>query len=83
MEEAIATAKESIKIDPDYVYNYHTLAIAHVELGQIDAARRDIENILRIEPKMSVRTYRDSQPYQDETQLNRIITAFRKAGLPE
>jgi adenylate cyclase len=83
LEEAIATANESIKIDPDYIYNYHTLAIAHVELGQIDAARRDIENILRIEPKMSVRTYRDSQPYQDETQLNRIVTAFREAGLPE
>jgi adenylate cyclase len=83
LEEAIVTANESIKIDPDYIYNYHTLAIAHVELGQIKAARADIENILRIEPKMSVRTYRDSQPYQDETQLNRIVTAFREAGLPE
>jgi len=83
LEEAIATAKESIKIDPDYIYNYHTLAIAHIELGQIEAAHADIENILRIEPKMSIRTYRDSQPYEDEALRNRIITAFREAGLPE
>jgi len=83
LEEAIATAKESIKIDPDYIYNYHILAIAHIELGQIEAAHADIENILRIEPKMSIRTYRDSQPYEDEALRNRIITAFREAGLPE
>lgn len=83
LEEAIVTAKESIKIDPDYIYNYHTLAVAHVELRQIEAARADIEHILRIEPTMSIRTYHDSQPYQDEAQLNRIITAFREAGLPE
>ena len=83
LEEAIATAKELIKIDPDYIYNYHTLAIAHIELGQIEAAHADIENILRIEPKMSIRTYRDSQPYEDEALRNRIITAFREAGLPE
>jgi adenylate cyclase len=83
LDDAIATAKESIKIDPDYIYNYQVLAVAHAELRQAEAARTAVENILRIEPMMSIRTFRDSQPYEDEALLDRMITAFRKAGLPE
>ena len=83
LDEAIATAKESIKIDPDYIYNYQVLAVAYAELGPAEAARTAVENVLRIEPKMSIRTFRASQPYEDEALRGRIITAFRKAGLPE
>ena len=83
LEDAIATAKESIKIDPEYIYNYHVLAIAHAELGQAEAARAAVDKMLHIEPKMSIRTFQDSQPYEDEALRDRMITAFRKAGLPE
>ncbi len=83
LEDAIETAKESIKIDPDYIYNYYVLAIAHAELGQVDTARAAVDKMLHIEPKMSIRTFHDSQPYKDEALRDRMITAFRKAGLPE
>lgn len=83
LEDAIATAEASIKIDPDYIYNYHVLAIAHAELGQPEPAGTAIENILRIEAKMSIRSLRDSLPYADEAVVERMITALRKAGLPE
>ncbi len=83
LEDAIETAKESIKIDPDYIYNYYVIAIAHAELGQVDTARAAVEKMLNIEPKMSIRTFHDSQPYKDGAVRDRMITAFRKAGLPE
>jgi TolB-like protein/Tfp pilus assembly protein PilF len=82
-EEAIATAKEAIKIDPDYIYNYHVLAVAHAELRQAEEARAAIENILRIEPKSSISTFDKSQPYRDEELRDRIIEGLRKAGLPD
>jgi tetratricopeptide (TPR) repeat protein len=82
-QEAIDTAREAIKIDPDYIYTYHVLAIAHSELGQVKEARAAAENILRIEPKGSISTYAQSQPYRDEELRDRIVEGLRKAGLPE
>jgi len=83
LEAAIVTAKESIKIDPDYIYNYHVLAIAHAESGQTEAARAAVDKMLHIEPKMSIHTFRESQPYEDEALRDRMVSAFRKSGLPE
>ncbi len=83
LEEAISTARKSIEIDPDYIYNYHVLAVAHAELGQLEEARAATEEILRIEPKSSVGTYDRSQPFKDDGPRKRIIAGLRKAGLPE
>ena len=82
-QEAIETAREAIKIDPDYIYTYHVLAIAHSELGQVKEAHAAAENILRIEPKGSISTYEQCQPYRDEKLRDRIIEGLRNAGLPE
>jgi len=82
-QEAISTAKEAIKIDPDYIYNYHILAIAYAELGEPEQARAAAENILRIEPKSSISTYKQSQPFKDDDLRNRTVEGLRMAGLPE
>jgi len=81
--EAIATAREAIKIDPDYIYSYHVLAIAHAERDEIEEARAAAENILRIEPKSALGAYDRSQPFQDEGLRQRMIDGLRKAGLPD
>jgi len=82
-QEAIATAREAIKIDPDYIYSYHVLAIAHAERDEIEEARAAAENILRIEPKSALGAYDRSQPFQDEGLRQRMIDGLRKAGLPD
>jgi tetratricopeptide (TPR) repeat protein len=82
-QEAIATAREAINIDPDYIYSYHVLAIAHAERGEIEEARAATENILRIEPKSALGAYDRSQPFQDEGLRQRMIDGLRKAGLPD
>jgi adenylate cyclase len=82
-QEAIETAKEATLIDPDYIYSYHVLAIAHAERGRLEEARAAVEHILRIEPKLTLRVYNESQPFRDEALNHRIIEGLRRAGLPE
>ena len=82
-EEAIITAKDAIKIDPDYIYNYFVLAVAYSEFDRMEEARQAVKDILRIEPMSSLSTYRRSQPFKDEAPLERQLAGLRKAGLPE
>ena len=82
-EEAVATSKEAIKIDPDYIYSHYVLAVAYVELDQIEEAEQAVKDILRIEPLSSLSSYRRSQPFKDEAVMARQLEGLRKAGLPE
>ena len=81
--EAIEIATEATGIDPDYIYSYQALAIAHAELGQAEEAHAAAANILRIEPKWTIRAFGECQPYRDEAVRDRMIRGLRKAGLPE
>ncbi len=83
LEDAIATAQEAIKIDPDYIYTYLVLAVAYVELGREQEAYDAVRNALRIDPKYSLRTFAETQPFRDAEVLDREIEGLRKAGLPE
>jgi len=82
-KDAIAPAQTSIDIDPDYPFNYMVLAIAFAELEREQEAHAAIENLLRIDPTYSLRTFSESQPFRDPAVLDRHIEGLRKAGLPE
>jgi adenylate cyclase len=82
-EEAIASAQMSIDIDPDYPFNYMVLAIAFAELGREQEAHTAVEKLLRIDPKYSLCTFSECQPFRDAEVLDRHIEGLRKAGLPE
>jgi tetratricopeptide (TPR) repeat protein len=82
-EDAIASAQTSIDIDPDYPFNYMLLAIAFAELGREQEAHTAVENLLRIDPKYSLRAFSECQPFRDAEVLDRHIEGLRKAGLPE
>jgi adenylate cyclase len=81
--DAIDTAQKAVRIDPDYVYTYMVLAIALAELGREKEAREAAENIRRIEPDYTLRTFAETQPFQDVEVLDRHVDGLRKAGLPE
>ena len=81
-EDAIATAQTSIKIDPDYPFNYVVLAVAFAELDREPEARAVVENLLRIDRSYSVSRFAENQPFHDVDVLDRHIEGLRKAGLP-
>ena len=82
-EDTIASAKTSSGIDPDYPFNYMVLAIAFAESKREQEARTAIEDLLRIDPNYSLRTFSECQPFRDADVLERHIEGLRKAGLPE
>jgi adenylate cyclase len=82
-EDAIASAQTSIDIDPDYPFNYMVLAIVFAELEREQEAHTAVENLLRIDPTYSLRTFSEFQPFRDAEVLGRHIEGLRKAGLPE
>jgi len=82
-EDAIAIAQSSIKIDSDYPFNYMLLAITFAEMEREQEARTAMENLLRIDPKYSLRSFAESQPFRDADVLDRHIVGLRLAGLRE
>ena len=81
--DAIATAQDAVRIDPDYIYSYMVLAVAYAELGRREDAGGAVENILRIAPHYTLRTFAETQPFRDAEVLQRHLDSLRKAGLPE
>jgi len=82
-EDAIASARKSIDIDPDYPFNYMVLAIAFAELEREQEAHTAVENLLRIDSNYSLRTFSECQPFRDAEVPDRHIEGLREAGLPE
>ncbi len=82
-EGAIAIAQDAIKLDPDYIFTYCTLAVAYAELARKEEAHTAAEDILRIDPKFTCRTFAITQPFRDAEVMNRHIESLHKAGLPE
>ena len=82
-EDAITTAGDALKIDPDYIYTYYVLVAAHTELGDARQARNAALDILRIDPKWQISAFAKSQPFEDQRLLERFTASFQSAGLPE
>jgi TolB-like protein/Flp pilus assembly protein TadD len=82
-EEAIAYLKKAAALIPNENATHINLAISYAELGREDEARAEVAEILRIAPQFSVYVERMRQtlPYKDPAEIERIIAGLRKAGL--
>jgi len=52
-------------------------------LGREEEARSAAAEVLRINPRFSLKAFAAHVPYHSKAVLDRDLTAFRKAGLPE
>jgi adenylate cyclase len=60
------------------------LASAYAQLGQIDEARREAAEVLRINPAFTIEAYkRCLLAYKDPRDVEHRVDGMRKAGLPE
>ncbi len=81
LEEAAAVLKRTLAHNPDFLPAYYNLLLASVELGRIDESRALATKILRLSPNFSVTTVNQVLPYKDPASLERVMAAFREAGL--
>jgi adenylate cyclase len=80
-EKAITYLKRAIARNPNFISAHYSLVVAYSELGQEEAARAEVTEILRISPSFSLEGLRRRAPFKDPAVLERHLAALRKAGL--
>jgi tetratricopeptide (TPR) repeat protein len=80
-DEAIATLKETLARNPNWMPAHGNLAVTYSELGRQEEARAEVAEVLRLSPNLSVEGLRQRLPFKDRAQTERYLGALRKAGL--
>jgi tetratricopeptide (TPR) repeat protein len=82
-EEAIAAGKKATSLGPNNLVAHAFLAVAYSLHGREEEARVEAAEVLRINPKFSVEYWAKTMPFRNQADLELVIGALRKAGLPE
>ena len=82
-EEAISTYKKALNFSPEAVYYHAGQAANFVLAGHMEEAQAEATEVLRIDHKFSLESWRKGQLYKDQAYLEKLIYALRKAGLPD
>ena len=82
-EKAIQLWNKAIEKNPDYLFAYQGLTVAHQLLGNRDRAKECAAEVLRIKPTMTIAKLQKGITAKNETDRARIINAYREAGIPE
>ena len=79
--EAIPLFKIALEQAPDYFRIHAYITAAYVLEEMVDIARKQAQEILRIDPDFLVDGFADHIPYKNQSDTDRILNALRKAGL--
>ena len=82
-EEAISEYKKAIRRNPDDLFAHVESAAAYAIWGREKEAHAEAAEVLRIDPKFALKSYRKGLLYKNPADLKHKINALRKAGLPE
>ena len=82
-EEAVRELKTSISKHPRFFPVRRFLAAVYAEMGRMNEAREQIKVVLQLNPRLTVALLRRQLPFKKNTDLNRQLTALKKAGLPD
>ena len=79
--EAIAPLQEYLSHYPNTLGAHLMLAAVYSELGKEPEARAEVAEVLRLNPRFSLKVHKGRVPIKDPAVLERHIAALRKAGL--
>jgi adenylate cyclase len=80
-EEAISAEKKALQRAPNSILPHVHLAITYSMMGREKEARAEAAEMLRINPKWSMESYKKRQIYKDQSVTDTFCDALRKAGL--
>ena len=66
-----------------HVWNHAYIAACHAHLGRGAEARAAASEVLRVDPRFTVRRYALVEEYTLPAELKHLLDGLRKAGLPE
>jgi TolB-like protein/Tfp pilus assembly protein PilF len=81
LEEAVSTFKKTIQRTPDNILPHYGLVATYSLMGREKEARAETEEVLRMNPKFSTDYYAKTFVYKDQSEMDKVVNAMRKAGL--
>ena len=82
-EEAVVLLEQSVERNPAMVRAKLSLTATYAQLGRIDDAAWEVEEVLAIRPDLSLESIRQEANYKKSRDIDHYIEALRKAGMPE
>ena len=83
-EEAISYYKKALEVKPKFFWVLIGITQSYIALGRDDEARAMVTEILKLNPRFSVKAYAKTwPPIKDQAIKERMMAALLKAGLPE
>jgi adenylate cyclase len=82
-DEAITWCKKAIRQEPNSLLAHLFMAQVYSWSGRDEEARAEAAEVLRINPKFSLKKWEKKVTYKKETDREKIFGALRKTGLPE
>ncbi len=80
-EEAITWCEKAVRHEPNSLWAHMMMAAVYSLSGQDEEARVEAAEVLRINPKFSLKKWEKRAPYKKKADNERFIGALRKAGL--
>ena len=81
--EAIAWAEKALVQNRRFAVALHALAVALVKVGQRDRAAQVVQELLSIEPELTIAGFFSRIPVPVEAMARTYAEALKAAGLPE
>lgn len=82
-EEAVAALKTAIARYPDFVTPHRQLAVCYVRLGLGADARKEVSEILRLDPGYTLARLAERLPFRFPEDREQYLADLRRAGVPE
>jgi adenylate cyclase len=80
-DDAIATFKKALNVNPDYLPAHAFLAACYSSLDRQAEAESAVKEVFRINPKFTLESYAKTLPYKNKADIERYLAALQKAGL--
>jgi adenylate cyclase len=80
-DESIAAYEKALRIQPNNPFTHIRLAAVYSLLGREEDAHAEAAEVLRINPKFSLKHFSKTIPFKNQSDTDHLINALRKAGL--
>ena len=82
-ERSLELAQRSLKANRKHTSTLRVMTVAQWLLGQHDEARKTVQELLRLQPTMTVSGWLKSSPAAPYETGRQVAEVFRRAGVPE
>jgi tetratricopeptide (TPR) repeat protein len=82
-EKAIEAYKKCLRRQSDFWLAYVGLALSYHFLGREEEARAAVKEALNLNPDHSITLAKKQNPYKNQAEIELVVEALRKVGLPE